>query len=96
MKELSSNYEGEIVFLFGRGNNFNTVKQFSDRNELGDFTVGIIQPSQDLYEEDYYRIFKFDVDPWILVLGESGEIRYEEELRDQRKLNLDFLLKKIE
>lgn len=95
MKDLSPKYKGEIVFLFGRGNYFDSVKQFSERFELEHFIVGIIQPGEDLYEEDYYRIFKFDVDPRIIILGENGEISYKEELKDQRKINSDFLLKKI-
>lgn len=95
MKDLSAKHKGDIVFLFGRGNNFDSVKQFSYRFELENFTVGIIQPAEDLYEEDYYRIFRFDVDPRIIILGENGEISYKEEPKDQRKINLDFLLKRI-
>ncbi len=96
MKELISEFKGEVVFLFGRGNNFNSVKQFSEINELENFTVGIIQPSESLFEDDYYRIFKLDVDPRIFILKENGEIQYKEELKDQRKINLAFLLSKIE
>lgn len=97
MKDVSSQINNKVqnIFLFGSGNNFNYIKKFAEKNELFDnFTVGIIQKSDNLSEKDYYQVFKLYLDPYLLIF-KKGEIVFSEEIINQREINSEFLIKSI-
>lgn len=99
MKELAAKIkkdETKIILLFGKGNKFEAIKKFSEKNGLiGYITIGTIQDSLNLSEEEYYQIFKFDVDPRSFILGKNGKILFSEELKDFKKVNINFLIKEV-
>lgn len=84
------------VLLFGKGNDSNWIREFSIKNELYDYiTIGIIEDSENLSDQDYYRMFDLKTDPRIFVFNKKGEIEFAEELKDQTKLNVEFLLREV-
>ena len=94
MKNLSELAKGtsKFVLLFGKGNNYEAVKQYSEQNNLTNFlTVGIITDSTDLLKNDYYKIFNFEVDPRLIIYSKEGEIKFLEDMNNKNKVNLDFL-----
>lgn len=99
MKELSTQIgkgRAMIILLFGRGNDFKSIKTFSEKNDLLDsITVGMIQDSGDLTDEEYYQIFKLNVNPCPFLFNRKGEICFSEGVKDQRRIDVDFLKKRI-
>lgn len=60
MKQIASEIKpdkAQIILLFGKGNNFETTKKFAEQNDLLDYiTIGVIQDSENVSNEDYYQI----------------------------------------
>lgn len=96
MKEIASQYNKiQVIILFGKGNNSSLIKKFAEKRDLLKNTiVGVIQKSGNKIDKDYYKIFQLNVDPRMFII-KNGVIVFSENLKNQRKINLDFLSKKI-
>ncbi len=56
-------------------------------------SVGIIEGG--ISEEEYLRIFHFEIDPRIIRLNRKGEIIYSEKEGDERTMSPEFILRKL-
>ena len=97
MKETAgkcNDNEGEVFFLFGRGNEPQLIVEYAERNQLfgENIKLGIIQESEELSSEDYYRLFDFEINPRLFIVNKEGKLSLAERRRNQRKLDLDYLL----
>ena len=94
MKEISLRKnlnKNRIILLFGRDNSFELIRKFSEENELHDhITVGVIQRSENFSDEDYYQMFKLDIDPRMFIF-KKGKIVFSENLKNQKQINIDSL-----
>jgi len=97
MKEISEKTNFKKIILFGRGNGFEIIKEFSERAALNKhpITVGLIENKGDLSQDEYLKIFQFDVDPRILIFDNQGRITFSEKIADERLINKDFILNRI-
>jgi len=87
----------QIILLFGRGNSTEMIKEFSGMMALdtSSIRVGVIENGESLSEEEYYKIFKYDINPRLLVFNEGGNLIFSEKLIDSNKMNADYILSKI-
>jgi len=98
MKDLSeltkdTSDTSKFVLLFGKGNNYEAIKKYSEQNNLINFiTVGIIADSTNSLENDY-KVFNFEIDPRLIIYNKEGEIKLLEDMKNRNKINLDFLKK---
>lgn len=96
LREFSSEMnssDGKLVFLFGRGNSIERLRIFAEDNALfsENTTIGLIDDVMTLNEEDYYKIFKLEIDPYLIYFNKEGNLEYTESLKDQNKFSLDKL-----
>ena len=92
MKYLSEldKEQTEFLLLFGKENNFEAIKKYSEQNDLtSHITVGIITSLTDK-SQNYYGIFNFEVDPRMIIYN-KGNIKFLEEGNTKNKVNLDYL-----
>jgi hypothetical protein len=83
--------KGQVIILYGKGNDIGLISQFTKENDLNKyFTVGIILDLEKPYENQYWNIFRLDVDPRLVLLDRS-EIVFEEDKRGY--FDLSFLEK---
>lgn len=99
LKEVSSRLNPEkskIIFLFGIGNNANSIKQYAFINGWNEFpiTVGVMDELKTIQEDDYYKLFEFDTDPRTIILNKKGDVVFAENLKNSKLIDLNFLLKK--
>lgn len=95
LKEIAKNIgsKGKVLILFGRGNGFEMIKDWAERMEIDDsISVGVIEGSSS--EDDYLKIFRFEIDPRIFIFGD-GKIVYSEKEGDERMISLEFLVRKL-
>lgn len=98
---LLNNLAGEmkknikIYILFGEGNFPKLIKQALGEYNSSEIIIGIMQSSKDLFQKNYYDIFKLDTDPRLFILDKNGKIVFLENLRNQSSINLEFLKRKI-
>lgn len=85
----------QIVILFGFGNNFEMVKEFCEKNNLRNMTIGIIQDSGQLPQNDYYKIFKFNIDPRLFIFDGDGNLTFAEDIKNRRKISPDLIMKQL-
>ena len=98
MEEIASKKDfckEQFILLFGLGNNFDLMKKFVEKNDIKNITVGIIQKSHDLSDDDYFRIFKLDIDPRIMIFDKKGRIKFYEDLKNRRMIDKDFIIENI-
>ena len=68
------------------------IKTFAERNDLlPDITVGIIERTGNLSEDDYYKIFRVDIDPYFFIIDTNGEITFMERPEDQDEINVNYV-----
>jgi len=69
------------------------IEDYSMRNELigENIEVGIIQGVKD-YEDDYYKLFDMELDSRLCILNEKGKVVFLETIKNQRKINFNFLI----
>lgn len=84
----------KILILFGRGNSEEMIREWKERMEFeSSVKVGVIEGS--FSEEDYLKIFCFDIDPRIMILDNDGKIIYTEKEGDERAMNSEFILRRM-
>jgi hypothetical protein len=77
-----------IIVLFGRGNDFELISHFVKNTALDEyFTVGVIQDTDKDYEDSYWNIFRFDLDPRLIVL-DRGTIIFIENDKNHSNIQL--------
>jgi hypothetical protein len=98
MKEISGRTNLKEILLFGRGNSFEIIKEFSERTGLSMYpiTVGVIENEGVLTKDEYFQIYQFNLDPRILIFDAQGRTTYVEKIADERLMDMDFLLKRIQ
>ncbi len=97
LKEVSkrTGSKGKVLILFGRGNGVEMIKDWAERMELDEsISVGVIEGSSS--EDNYLKIFRFDIDPRIFVLDREGKIVYYEREGDERMITPEFILRRVE
>jgi hypothetical protein len=93
---LSKNSDrNKIVYLFGIGNNPDSIKQKALLNgwDRSPFIVGVITDSDIDQKDDDYKLFSLNVDPRTFII-KKGEITFSENLENSSSINLNFLSKK--
>jgi hypothetical protein len=97
MRELSSsNKEAKFYLLFGRGNNFETIEKFAMKNNLmNDTIVGLIEDVGNLPDDDYYRIFKYNIDPCTYITNKKGKIIFAENQKNSNRIDSQFLTTRL-
>lgn len=96
LKEIAKKIgsKGKVLILFGRGNGFDMIKEWTERMELDEpISVGVIEGNS--LDHNYLKIFRYEIDPRILVFGREGEIVYAEKEGDERMISPEFLLEKL-
>jgi hypothetical protein len=88
--------EAQAILLFGKGNDAEMARRFLEKGGIiNDLNVGIVQDLPDLLREDYFAVFRLDIDPYSLILNRDGNLIYLEEESDARKITANFLLGKL-
>jgi hypothetical protein len=84
-------------FLFGKGNNAAFVEEFSVRNKLysPDVRIGIIQPTYEISDTEYYSLFEYNLIHRISLYNEKGELNFLESLENQHNIDADFIIEKL-
>jgi hypothetical protein len=101
LKDMSTNIKSQeslILFLFARGNSFESLNDYLLRMELFNYpiTVGIINERTLLTEKEYLKMFQLDIDPRILILNKKGKIVFLEKLENTKRiLESDFFIKML-
>jgi len=98
MKEIAKRLDSDKVktlFLFGKGNNSNAIRQYAILNDWNEFpfTIGVIEDSKNLSEKDYYKIFQLDTDPRTFIIDSTGELLFVETQRTTKLVNFEHLKK---
>ncbi len=98
MKEISEETPNlKKILLFGRGNSLDILKEFSRKATLNNYpiSVGLIENLGYLTQEEYFKIFKYDVDPRLMIFNSQGRVIFLENIADERLMNTDYILNKI-
>jgi len=85
------------IILFGVGNNLNSINQIFRKYEVGDnIKIGIIETLEDQSNEDYYKLFKLDLDPRIIILNNNSDIIFLEDFSNRQNIGSDYLIRLIQ
>jgi hypothetical protein len=98
LKDVSSDPDidkNQLILLFGRGNDIGLIHRYIQENGLSNLTVGIIESVDRTSDDEYYRIFRLDIDPCLYICSEKGEIVFVEEIKNQREITKTFVLEKL-
>jgi hypothetical protein len=98
MEEISEKTNLKKILLFARGNSFEIIKEFSETSGLSRYpiTVGLIENEGVLTKDEYFQIYQFNIDPRILIFDGQGRTTYVEKIADERLMDMNFILKRIQ
>jgi len=81
-----------VLLLFGKGNDFYSIKAFARRAELFKYMkIGLIQMTEGTDQESYYKLFDFMVDPRIIIYNENGEPIFVENEENQHLITVNYI-----
>jgi hypothetical protein len=86
-----------VLLLFGKGNGAEIIREFAEKTDLASLpiTVGIIEPENSISEDEYYGLYKFDVDPRAIIIERGGNISYAEDSDDEIRITPNFLIRRL-
>ena len=101
LKKLSEYYNNDsmvLVCLFGDGNSIEMLKEYAEKMNLqsSNIILGIIKRDDRLTDEEYCRLFQFNVDPRLLIFKNKGKIVFMENEGEEPKINSDYIIKKLQ
>ncbi len=86
--------KGKLLILFGKGNGSEMIRDWAERMELDkSILIGVIEGSG--FDDNYFKIFRFDIDPRIFIFDREGKIVYSEEEGDERFMSPEFLMERM-
>jgi len=96
LKEVGklSGSKGEVLILFGKGNGSEMIRDWAERMDLDEsISIGVIQVSD--FNDNYLKIFRFEIDPRIFIFDREGKIVYSEREGDERFMSPEFLMERM-
>jgi hypothetical protein len=100
LKNLSKTVDDNIilVYLFGEGNSKDIIKEVSERLELtlSNILVGVIQRDGNMTDDEYFDIFRLNVDPSLFVINEMGRLIFIEKEGEASKIDQNYLTKYLQ
>ncbi len=94
LKEVSKNLSQkstEIIALFSKGNSEKSIKKIGEANGLFEhMSLGIIDDAK--VAPNYYDIYKYEIDPYLVVYNKKGNIILSENTHTTRKINEKYLM----
>ncbi len=96
LKEIAKNIgsKGKVLILFGKGNRLEMIKDWAERMELDEsISVGVIEGS--FHDNNYLKIFRFEIDPRLIVIDNEGKIVYSQKEGDSQFMTSKFLLRRL-
>ena len=96
LKEVGklSGSKGEVLILFGKGNGSEMIRDWAERIGIDEsISIGVIEGSD--FDDDYLKVFRFEIDPRIFIFDREGKIVYSEEEGDERFISPEFLMERM-
>lgn len=96
IKELAmlkeSRRKHHVFILFGSENSFDDVIKFADMHNFPfNVTLGVLSESKEFRREEKAQLFKYYIDPFIVIINEHGQVVFSEELGDSNKLDASLI-----
>lgn len=82
----------QIYLLFGKRNNSKIISEYTKRYELINYmTIGIVEDTNELSKDEYFSLFKLELNPCTYFINNNGKILFEENINNSPKVNINTI-----